>query len=69
MRPRSAVLLCSRLEETGKAQSSNPPYEKQLRFNRLQAQVAAIAQAQADNQTELDALFPAILDRAFKGKL
>lgn len=46
-----------------------PPYEKQLWFNRLQAQVAAIRQAQANSQTEFDALLPAILDRAFKGEL
>jgi len=46
-----------------------PPYEKQLWFNRLQAQVTAIHQAQADNQTEIDALLPAILDKAFKGEL
>lgn len=46
-----------------------PPYAKQLEFNRLQAQVAAIQTAQASNQTELDALLPSILDRAFKGEL
>lgn len=46
-----------------------PPYAKQLEFNRLQAQVAAIRAAQASNQTELDALLPSILDRAFKAEL
>jgi len=46
-----------------------PEYGKQIWFNRLQAKVAAIQQAQATNQTELDALLPAILDRTFKGKL
>jgi len=35
----------------------------------LQAQAATIVQARTDNQTELDALLPAILDRAFKGEL
>ncbi len=46
-----------------------PDCDKQLWFNGLQARVAAIQQAQADNQTELDALLPAIPDRAFKGEL
>ncbi|MCG7988307.1 MAG: restriction endonuclease subunit S [Candidatus Thiodiazotropha weberae] len=46
-----------------------PDYDKQLWFNRLQAQAAAIIEAQADNQTELDALLPSILDQAFSGKL
>lgn len=46
-----------------------PSYEKQLWFNRLQAHVAAIQKAQAENQAQLDALLPAILDRAFKGEL
>ena len=46
-----------------------PDYNVQLWFNRLQARVADIAQSQADNQTELDALLPATLDRAFKGEL
>ncbi len=63
---RNRTLAMKRLE---KIEVPIPPYEKQLRFNRLQAQVAAIRQAQTDNQTELDALLPAILDRAFKGKL
>gem|GEM_PF-6552342 len=46
-----------------------PPYEKQYWFNRLQAQVATIRQAQTDSRAKLDALLPAILDRAFKGEL
>ena len=44
-------------------------YDKQLWFNSLQAKVADIKKAQADNQTELDALLPAVLDKAFKGEL
>lgn len=52
-----------------KIQIPIPLYEKQLWFNRLQAQVAAIRQAQANSQTEFDALLPAILDQAFKGEL
>ena len=46
-----------------------PDYDKQLRFNGLQTKVAAIRKAQADNQIELDALMPSILDRAFAGVL
>jgi len=57
------------LKKLEKIEIPIPDYDKQLWFNRLQAKAAAIAQAQADNQTELDALLPAILDRAFKGEL
>ena len=46
-----------------------PNYDKQLWFDNLQTKVAAIKQTQSDNQTELDALLPAILDKAFKGEL
>lgn len=46
-----------------------PSYDSQLWFNRLQAYVAAIQQSQTENQAQLDALLPAILDRAFKGHL
>ena len=46
-----------------------PDYDKQIWFNALQTKVADIKKAQADNQTELDALLPAILDKAFKGEL
>jgi type I restriction enzyme S subunit len=63
---RNRTLAMKRLE---KIEVPIPDYGKQLWFNRLQAQTAAIAQAQADNQTEIDALLPAILDRAFKGEL
>jgi len=57
------------LKKLEKIEVPIPAYDKQLWFNRLQAQTAAVSQAQTDNQTELDALFPAILDRAFKGEL
>lgn len=57
------------LKKLEKIEVPIPDYDKQLWFNRLQAQAATITQAQADNQTELDALLPAILDRAFKGEL
>ncbi len=46
-----------------------PLYDKQLWFNRLQAQVAAIQQTQVDSQVELDALLPSLLNKAFKGEL
>lgn len=35
----------------------------------LQAEVGALKRHQADTATELDALLPAILDRAFRGEL
>jgi type I restriction enzyme S subunit len=63
---RNRTLAMKRLE---KIEVPVPAYEKQLQFNRLQAQATVIQQAQAENQTELDALLPAILDRAFKGEL
>ena len=46
-----------------------PGIDRQREFSALQAKVAAIHQAQAANQAELDALLPAVLDRAFKGEL
>lgn len=57
------------LKKLEKIEVPIPPYDKQIWFNRLQAQVASIVQSQASNQAELDALLPAILDRAFKGEL
>ncbi|VFN01003.1 MAG: type I restriction enzyme, S subunit [Candidatus Kentron sp. G] len=57
------------LKKLEKIQAPIPPFDKQLRFNRLQERAAAITRTQADNQAELDALLPAILDRAFKGEL
>ena len=35
----------------------------------LQAEVDALKRLQAETATELDALLPALLDRAFKGEL
>lgn len=46
-----------------------PEYGKQVWFNRLQAKVAAMLAAQKDAESELDALLPSILDKAFKGEL
>ena len=57
------------LKKLEKIEVPIPSYNKQLWFNRLQSQAVSIAKSQANNQTELDALLPAILDRAFKGEL
>ncbi|MDG2608243.1 restriction endonuclease subunit S [Vibrio harveyi] len=46
-----------------------PDYDKQLWFNQLQSYVEKIKQAQSENATELEALMPSILDKAFKGEL
>ncbi|WP_295581053.1 restriction endonuclease subunit S [uncultured Lamprocystis sp.] len=46
-----------------------PTIEKQREFSTLQVKVTAIQQTQAANQPELDALLPAVLDKAFKGEL
>ena len=35
----------------------------------LQAEVDALKRLQAETATELDALLPAVLDKAFKGEL
>jgi type I restriction enzyme S subunit len=57
------------LKKLEKIEVPIPDYDKQLWFDGLQAKVTAIQQAQAENQTELEVLLPAILDRAFKGEL
>ena len=57
------------LKKLEKIEVPVPAYDKQLWFDRLQTKAAAIKQAHSDNQTELDALLPAILDKAFKGDL
>lgn len=46
-----------------------PKIEKQQDFSNLISKVAVIRQAHAESQTELDALLPAILDKAFKREL
>jgi len=50
-----------------------PDLEEQSRIvaylDGLQAQVDALKKLQAQTAAELDALLPAILDRAFKGEL
>jgi type I restriction enzyme, S subunit len=46
-----------------------PPMEKQLWFDGLAGQVAALARLQSQTASALDALLPSILDKAFKGEL
>ncbi|GHV52077.1 hypothetical protein FACS1894206_00190 [Deltaproteobacteria bacterium] len=46
-----------------------PVIKKQLKFDALQFQVDALKRLQAETSAELDALLPAVLDRAFKGEL
>jgi type I restriction enzyme S subunit len=50
-----------------------PPLAEQRRIvtelDALQAEVDALKRLQTETAAELDALLPAILDRAFKGKL
>ena len=46
-----------------------PAFEKQSEFAQLKAKVDTIRGAHATGQTELDALLPAVLDKAFKGNL
>lgn len=63
---RNRTLAMKRLE---KIKVPVPDYDKQLWFNQLQSYVEKIKQAQSENATELEALMPSILDKAFKGKL
>ena len=63
---RNRTLSIKKLE---KIEVPIPSCEQQLWFESLQAKVEKIKKAQADNQVELDALLPAILDKAFKGEL
>ena len=46
-----------------------PKYAEQLRFDALCQEVDALKRLQAETAAELDALLPAILDKAFKGEL
>ena len=46
-----------------------PNRHVQERLRQVKAEIEAIRLLQTDSQAELDALLPAILDRAFKGKL
>jgi type I restriction enzyme S subunit len=57
------------LKKLEKIEVPVPDYEKQLWFNQLQSYVAKIKQAQSENEIELEALMPSVLDKAFKGEL
>lgn len=46
-----------------------PDYEKQVWFNDLYARIDTLKRLQAETAAELDALLPAVLDRAFRGEL
>jgi type I restriction enzyme, S subunit len=46
-----------------------PPFDKQVWFNALVTKLSAICAAQLETQRELDALMPAVLDRAFRREL
>ena len=46
-----------------------PPIEAQIWFDGLQAKVDVLKRLQTETAAELDAMLPAILDRAFKGEL
>jgi hypothetical protein len=46
-----------------------PPVEKQLHGERVFAALDVLKQLQASTITEIDALMPSILDRAFNQKL
>jgi len=46
-----------------------PDYDEQVWFNRLQGKVGEMLAAQQDAKTELNAMLPSILDKAFKGEL
>ncbi|MBE0349300.1 restriction endonuclease subunit S [Pseudoalteromonas lipolytica] len=63
---RNRTLAMKRLE---KIKVPVPDYDKQLWFNQLQSYVEKIKQAQSENEIELEALMPSILDKAFKREL
>ena len=63
---RNRTLAMKRLD---KIKVPVPDFDKQLRFNQLQSYVKKIKQTQSENETELEALMPSILDKAFKGEL
>lgn len=46
-----------------------PPIDDQMWFDSLQAKVGTLKRLQTETAVELDAMLPAILDRAFKGEL
>ncbi len=46
-----------------------PPMPVQVQLQKVYREVGALKRLQAETATELDALLPSILDRAFKGEL
>jgi type I restriction enzyme S subunit len=68
-----ACVRASNLNDLRKVPIPLPPLGEQRRIvaelDALQAEVDALKRLQAETATELDALLPAILDRAFKGEL
>ncbi len=57
------------LEKLAEIEVPVPRYEQQLRFCRLQQRVCSMRVTREAAAKELDALLPAILDRAFRGEL
>lgn len=57
------------LEKLAEIEVPAPPYEQQLRFCRLLQLARTMQVTREATAKELDALLPAILDRAFRGKL
>jgi len=57
------------LEALGKIKVPIPSIEKQLWFDTLQSKIAILKKVRSEATTELDALLPSILDKAFRGVL
>ena len=61
------------MAQLGQTRIPVPPLAEQRRIvaelDALQAEVDGLKRLQAETSAELDALLPAILDRAFKGEL
>ena len=62
---------CELLDSEGRQMNSSDKYRSHRRIvaELVQWEVDALKRLQAETATELDALLPAILDRAFKGEL
>jgi type I restriction enzyme S subunit len=57
------------LEALARIQVPMPPMAQQAWFDSLQAKVGAMRGLHVQAEAELDAMLPAVLDRAFKGEL
>jgi len=57
------------LQKLGQIEVPVPDYDDQIWFDKLQTKVSAMRSLGEETSTTLDALLPAILDRAFKGEL